>query len=95
MEYDQLVPYLSSKYKSFASQITLVLEFVGQGHGLELLQWYHSMKNIKIYNHRFLHFVFCQGKAVQTKVTDTRIERQTDIKMYKYKAIGEILQICL
>ena len=77
---------------------------VGQDHGLELSQWYHSIENIEIYKRYILQlFVFAKVRPVRTKVsdrqTDGQTDRQTDRKtvtvMDKTMAIGEILLICL
>ena len=49
----------------------LYLEKVGQGHGLLILQWCHSVSNIKIYYVIFACSNFAKRRTVRTKAKNT------------------------
>ena len=63
------------------------LEKVDQGHGVQFLQWYHSMANIKIYKGIVYIFDFPQGTTCANESDTDTADKKTAV------AIDEIADL--
>ena len=63
-------------------KMKVIIENGGQGHGAQHLQWAHSMANINIYQHYFLHLLLL-----------LRYDRANDCNTQTHKEINKVMAI--
>ena len=82
--------YISPTVSEILTFEILDLENVGQGHEVLLLQWRHSMANIKMKTSFFTCLMFIKIQPVITNVRDKDTHTERTIKA---NAIGEIADL--